>query len=226
MAVGTARILGVNLSKNFEPLILLSSSFRKFWRGWHITLTNWIRDYIYVPLTLKEKNVAAINLGPVYIFFFVGLWHGANWTYIIWGTLQGVFIVAERLLQPVRIFLEKSVGKVVIDAIGFILFFNAFTFANFFFRSASVSQALHTMKNIFVYPGTGLNPGLIPLEFYLLFSLLALAVVFEFSRRKHPPIDLINFRRGWVRWSTYLILGLAVWFLRIPEDIKFIYFDF
>ncbi|PSR08413.1 MAG: membrane-bound O-acyltransferase family protein, partial [Bacteroidetes bacterium] len=226
MALGTARILGVRLSKNFEPLTLLTSSFRTFWRGWHITLTTWIRDYIYVPLALNEKKLSTIALGPIYVFFVVGLWHGANWTYVIWGTLHGVYLAVERLLLPVSNFLAKKLGTIFIKLLGFILFFNAFTFANIFFRARSVAEAVFLMEQIFTVPGTNLNPGLHPFEFQLLWMVLGGSVLFEYSRRKWPAIDLLNFQQTWLRWTVYIVLGLMVWFLRIPEDVQFIYFEF
>jgi len=226
MAVGTARILGVRLSKNFEPLTLLTSSFRTFWRGWHITLTTWIRDYIYVPLSLNEKKLSTIALGPIYVFFVVGLWHGANWTYVIWGTLHGVYLAVERLLLPVSNFLAKKLGTIFIKLLGFLLFFNAFTFANIFFRARSVTEAVFLLEQIFTVPGTNLNPGLHPFEFQLLWMVLGGSVLFEYSRRKWPAIDLLNFQQTWLRWTIYIVLGLMVWFLRIPEDVQFIYFEF
>jgi alginate O-acetyltransferase complex protein AlgI len=226
MAVGTARILGVRLSKNFEPLTLLTSSFRTFWRGWHITLTTWIRDYIYVPLSLNEKKLSTIALGPIYVFFVVGLWHGANWTYVIWGTLHGVYLAVERLLLPVSNFLAKKLGTIFIKLLGFLLFFNAFTFANIFFRARSVTEAVFLLEQIFTVPGTNLNPGLHPFEFQLLWMVLGGSVLFEYSRRKWPAIDLLNFQQTWLRWTVYIVLGLMVWFLRIPEDVQFIYFEF
>ncbi len=226
MAMGTARILGIQLSKNFEPLVLLSTSFRKFWKGWHITLTTWIRDYVYKPLSWDEKNLGSIALGPIYIFFLVGLWHGANWTYIIWGTLHGIFLVFERMLNPFSNFLKNKLGAFLIQIIGFILFFNAFTFANIFFRSSSVTEAIFMLKQIFNLPGTNLNPGLLQLDFNILFVCLSLAIIFEYSRKKLPAIDLLNFRSPIIRWGIYILMGLSIWFLRLPTEYQFIYFEF
>ena len=226
MAVGTARILGVKLSKNFDPLILLSSSFRNFWRGWHITLTTWIRDYIYRPLALNEKQVANLAIGPFYIFFFVGLWHGANWTYIIWGSLHGIYMIIERRLGGVGEWLHERLGSTVQRLIGFVLFFNAFTLANIFFRSTDVQEAVVLLRGIF-RPSTGpLNPGLEPLEYYLMWSILAITLLFEWWRKPHSPMNTLQVQNTRLRWMIYLIMGLSIWFLRIPEDVKFIYFEF
>ena len=111
-------------------------------------------------------------MGPIFIFFVVGFWHGANWTFIIWGTLHGLFIVIERLLNPVSTYLKSKLGGIVTNIIGFILFFNAFTIANIFFRSASVPDALVLFKQIFTLPGTNLNPGLQQIDFKAYHTLL------------------------------------------------------
>lgn len=226
MAVGVARILGVRLSKNFEPLILLTSSFKKFWRGWHITLTRWIGDYVYRPLGWHEAKIGTFTIGPLFIFFMVGLWHGANWTYIIWGTLHGVFLIAERHLQGVSSAIGDHFGEKVRNVIGFIFFFNAFTVANIFFCSASLTQGWAFLRNIFVLPTTEWNPGMHPVEFVLLWIVLGASVLFEYFRRHLPTLALLHFRHAALRWLVYLVLGWSIWFLRIPEDLKFIYFEF
>ncbi|WP_020539509.1 MBOAT family O-acyltransferase [Lewinella cohaerens] len=226
MAVGTARILGIKLSKNFDPLILLSSSFRRFWQGWHITLTTWIRDYVYRPLALNEKQLANLAIGPFYIFFLVGLWHGANWTYIIWGSLHGLYMIAERQLGGISIKIGQHFGQIFQKALGFILFFNAFTLANIFFRSSSVQDAWVLLGEIFKTSSPSLNPGLKALDFQLLWIVLVCSVLFEYARRRVEPLELLNLKSSVGRWAIYLLMGLAIWFLRIPEDVKFIYFEF
>lgn len=226
MAVGTARVLGIRLSKNFEPLILLSSSFKKFWRGWHITLTRWIRDYAYRPFGLHETKIGSLTVGPLFIFFLIGLWHGANWTYIMWGTLHGVFIIAERQLTGVSEAVGHFFGQKVRAIIGFLFFFNAFTVANIFFCSTSLAQGWGFLCSVFLDPTTAWNPGIHSMEFNLLWIVLIVSVIFEYTRRHLPAIELLNFRSVTIRWLTYLVLGWAIWFLRIPEELEFIYFEF
>jgi alginate O-acetyltransferase complex protein AlgI len=226
MAVGTARILGIRLSKNFEPLVLISSSFRDFWRGWHITLTTWIRDYVYRPLALNEKQVASLAIGPFYVFFLVGLWHGANWTYIIWGSLHGIYMIIERRLGGVGDWLEKNLGTNLQKLISFIIFFNAFTLANIFFRSADVQEAILLLRGIFEPSSFYLNPGLQTLEFQLVWITLAGTLLFEWWRLKDSPMHTLRIKNSLIRWLVYLLMGLSIWFLRIPEDLQFIYFEF
>ncbi|MCI4650968.1 MAG: hypothetical protein MRY85_22300, partial [Phaeodactylibacter sp.] len=175
----------------------------------------------------NEKNLAHLSIGPLYIFFFVGLWHGANWTYIIWGVLHGIYMIIERALQPVSTFLDNALlGKRGIKFLGFLLFFNAFTLANIFFCSTSAEQAIMMIGKIFTAPTVSLNPGISSFKLQVMLTALAFAVVFEYSRKHLPTLELLNLKHTWLRWSLYLLMGLAVWFLRIPSDVQFIYFEF
>ncbi|MGH1434237.1 MAG: MBOAT family O-acyltransferase [Lewinella sp.] len=226
MAVGTARILGVRLSDNFKPLILLSSSAIKFWQGWHMTLTRWIGDYAYRLFGMHRAKIGHVMISPLFIFFLVGLWHGANWTYILWGVLNGIFLIVERELRGVNTVIKRFFGKKIRNGIGFFFFFNAFTFANIFFCSSSVSQGWHFLQSIVLLPTTAWNPGMHPIDFALLWIVLFFSVLFEYSHRHLPPLELLHLRHPALRWLLYLILGWAIWFLRIPEDLEFIYFEF
>ncbi len=226
MAVGTARILGIRLSKNFEPLILLSTSFRQFWQGWHITLTTWIRDYIYRPLAMNSRNTASLALSPLYIFVLVGLWHGADWSYVIWGGLNGIYMIVERKLRKVSKKIKTLLGHSFQQVLGFFLFFSASTFANIFFRSASMPDAWILLKQVFEPGEASLNPGLRPLDFHLLWLVLVATLLFEYLRRKEDALHLLRLKSPALRWGIYILMGLAIWFLRIPEDVKFIYFEF
>ena len=226
MAVGVARMLGIRLSKNFEPLILLSRSFRKFWRGWHMTLTQWIRDYVYRPFNLYDKQFGKLSIGPLLVFFLVGLWHGANWTYVIWGTLHGVFLIAERHLAVLSTGIGCLFGQMTQRFVGFLFFFNAFTVANIFFCSSSLREGVLFIGRIFQGPSSSLNPGIPPIEFNLMWIILLLTLLFEYQRRHLPIMEFLNLRQPALRWALYLLLGLAVWFLRIPQEVQFIYFEF
>ena len=227
MAVGTARILGIKLSKNFDPLILFSSSFTRFWRGWHITLTTWIRDYVYRPLALNEKQIANLAVGPFYIFFLVGLWHGANWTYIIWGSLHGVYMIIERRLVGVGEWVQGYLGKHFQKFLGFLLFFNAFTVANIFFRASTVQEGWQLLVSIFSSSSLQLNPGLDLLDYRLLWLVLLAALLFEYFRmQRAPQLHILRISSTYWRWLVYVAMGLAIWFLRIPEEVQFIYFEF
>ena len=111
IARGVARMMGVNLSTNFNRPYA-SKSIREFWTRWHITLSNWFRDYVYFPLGGNRKGFYRQNINVLIVFALSGLWHGANWTFIIWGGLHGLFRVIENLLQRMRsIFFPNNFSK-------------------------------------------------------------------------------------------------------------------
>ena len=98
IAIGSAQILGINLSDNFRrPYHARSVS--DFWKRWNITLMEWLRDYIYIPLGGSRKKISQASFNLLVVFFLSGLWHGANWTFVIWGVINGIYLLAERLLK-------------------------------------------------------------------------------------------------------------------------------
>lgn len=152
IAIGCAEIMGIKLMQNFDrPYI--SESIQEFWRRWHISLSSWFKDYIYFPLggsrCSKWKNMRNIMI----VFMVSGLWHGAAWTFVIWGTLHGLYQVIGKLLKPWR---EKALEALHIaqDSKLLHLFRKAFTFvlvcfAWIFFRANSTSDAMLLMKKLF-----------------------------------------------------------------------------
>ena len=96
MAIGMGRMFGFDFKENFEhPYI--ATSVRAFWRRWHISLSTWFRDYVYIPLGGNQTSNERIYLNLFIVFVLTGLWHGANWTFLIWGLFHGLFIVGERI---------------------------------------------------------------------------------------------------------------------------------
>ena len=191
-----------------------------------MTLTQWIRDYVYRPFNLYDKQFGKLSIGPLLVFFLVGLWHGANWTYVIWGTLHGVFLMAERHLAVLSTGIGRLFGQMTQRFVGFLFFFNAFTVANIFFCSSSLREGVLFIGRIFQGPSSSLNPGIPPIEFNLMWIILLLTLLFEYQRRHLPIMEFLNLRQPALRWALYLLLGLAVWFLRIPQEVQFIYFEF
>lgn len=226
MALGTARILGIRLSKNFDTLAMIKPSYRQFWRGWHITLTTWIRDYVYFPMNLHDKGPLARMFALMVLFFAIGLWHGANMTFIIWGVLMGVFFLIERMMEPVSNALGTALGKITAAIVGFLLYFTSKSFTLIFFRAESVGDAVYLIKRMFLESTTSFNPGIDPLQFQIMWGILIATFCFEWTRRKLPGVEMLNFRSAALRWLVYVLLGLSIWFLRFPGNLQFIYFDF
>lgn len=121
IARGTAQLLGFKLSKNFY-FPYFSGSFKKFWQRWHISLSTWFRDYVYIPLGGNRGSKARRNTNLILTFLLSGLWHGANFTFILWGFFHGLFLVLEKMLGSKRDSVLKSVLVFVIVAVLFTLF--------------------------------------------------------------------------------------------------------
>ena len=168
MAIGLARMVGFKFPENFQfPYI--SQSITEFWRRWHITLSKWMRDYLYIPLGGNRVSTARLYLNLWIVFLISGLWHGAQWTFVIWGAFHGLWLVVERL------FLEKQMAKwkkfpriaftYVIVLIGWV-----------FFRASSLPEALSYIGQMFSFSAGDI---FIPIDAYLL-CILLLATIFSF----------------------------------------------
>lgn len=142
MAIGLGRMFGFDFQENFN-LPYISTSIKEFWRRWHISLSSWFRDYLYIPLGGNRKGTAKTYRNLLTVFFLTGLWHGAGWTFIIWGLYHGLFQILERL------FLGKALAKVK-PFIGGIYAFTVVYFGWIFFRAETLTQAFSFIKNMFV----------------------------------------------------------------------------
>ena len=141
MAIGLGRMFGFHFLENFNyPYI--SKSIREFWRRWHISLSNWFKDYLYIPLGGSKKGKARTYINLIIVFLLCGLWHGASWTFILWGLWHGAFLVIERagwgsLLKKTPIILQHLYTMLIVT-IGWVLF-----------RSDSLSFTMSYIKAMF-----------------------------------------------------------------------------
>ena len=152
IAIGAARIMGVTLMENFDAPYL-STSIGDFWRRWHISLSSWFRDYVYIPLGGNRKGRTRTLINIFIVFLLSGLWHGASWTFVFWGALHGAVLVIENLLKPAWNKFEGKLG-IARDNFGFTivraLFVSMFVdFAWIFFRADTFSQAFGFIKRMF-----------------------------------------------------------------------------
>lgn len=171
MAIGLGKMLGFNFKENFEhPYI--STSIREFWRRWHISLSSWFKDYLYIPLGGNRKGKYRTYINLLIVFFLTGLWHGANWNFIIWGLFHGSFIVIERLnfvKLPSKLNFLSRIYTLLVVIVGWVLF-----------RSENLQYAIDFMKSMFSFSiGDTNNYPYIFLNNYVL-TILALGIVFSF----------------------------------------------
>lgn len=149
MAIGLARIFGFHFLENFN-YPYRAQSIQEFWRRWHISLSNWLRDYLYIPLGGSRVANWRIYLNLFIVFFVCGLWHGANWTFVVWGMIHGGFLIVERIglgrwLAAQTSFVRHGYTLIVVSL------------AWVFFRSADVTQALHHLQVMFGIGGSALS---------------------------------------------------------------------
>ncbi|MBI4648265.1 MAG: MBOAT family protein [Bacteroidia bacterium] len=152
IATGAAKILGYDLMKNFNHPYL-SRNVTEFWRRWHISLSTWLRDYLYYPLMLSCKNwgKAAMVFSIFVTFIFCGLWHGPRWTYIIFGVLQGIALIYELFTQNARKRLAKLLPSWLYIKSSIIITFCFTLFCFIFFRAENLNDSFVVIEKIFIY---------------------------------------------------------------------------
>ena len=228
IAIGAARVMGFDLMQNFN-LPYLARSISEFWQRWHISLSTWFRDYLYIPLGGNRVSVPRWAFNIVTVFLVSGLWHGANWTFIIWGALHGVYFLLEAAMAPLgrRVSDTFRVPARLAEAGKILLTFHLVLVAWVFFRAASLHDALLILGRMATDFTGRLYLGPSSVGTLLGVSLIGLLVVVQvlqargklslyFSPARVPVI---------IRWGGYLamLLGIA-FFGRSGND--FIYFQF
>lgn len=223
IARGLARLLGFEIVRNFN-YPYFSRDIAEFWRRWHISLSTWFRDYLYFPLggsrTTKAKAIRNIFI----IFLVSGFWHGANWTFVVWGGLNALYFLPLFILGQNRnnlsIAAENSYLPSVREVIQIATTFALTMFAWIFFRSATITDAFH-------YIGRMFSPKIfaIPTGYRQYLPLIFIFLLWEWMfRKKECGLDFGRFPKVW-RWSLYMLIICAI-FYTMGEEQQFIYFQF
>jgi len=228
IAIGTARLFGIDLLKNFA-FPYFSRDIAEFWRRWHISLSSWFKDYLYIPLG-GSKGGKWMKIRNTFIIFLVsGFWHGANWNFIVWGFLNALYIIPSILFNTNRYNLDiVARGKFLptikeFFAIG--ITFSLIVFAWIFFRAANVTHALNYISGIFsrsfftIPYGIGIKKSIV--------LLLFLFFIIEWIGREQQ-FAIANLGAKWhkpVRWAMYYAIILAIYNFAGAEQ-QFIYFQF
>ncbi len=226
IALGTSKLLGIDLLRNFN-FPYFSRDIAEFWRRWHISLSSWFRDYLYIPLGGSKGGIISKIRNTFIIFLVSGFWHGANWTFIIWGLLNAIYFLPLLLTNTNRNNIEiVAKGKwlpTFKEFVSILLTFSLTTLAWIFFRSETVEQAFIYIKNIFSFNFEG-GIQYLSIDRYSveLVFLLLLFLVFEwFSREKEHPF----FGKAKDFWAFLVILMIIV-FGVYSDASEFIYFQF
>lgn len=239
IAVGSARVLGYSLIKNFDTPYF-SKSVGEFWRRWHISLSTWFRDYLYIPLGGNRVTKQRKYINLMIVFLVSGLWHGANWTFILWGALHGIFqilgselkVLKEKIVKLFKIS-EESYSYKIFQV--FITFFLV-NFAWIFFRVNSLKDGKYFVKNMwkidlkFLFDGSLYKLGLDKADFKLSIFLIIILVVIEYLNKKDNIKIKLKNEPLITRWGIYYILIFVIIIFGFYggkyDASKFIYLQF
>lgn len=224
IAIGAAKVMGFTLMANFN-MPYISKSIAEFWKRWHISLSTWFRDYLYIPLGGNRVKVHRWYFNLFFVFLVSGLWHGANWTFVIWGALHGFYLIVEILLKPLmnKIFNAKnSVSNFIrFQIIARFFTFLAVLFAWIFFRAANVHEAFALIGKIIRWETQ--NPVYFPIQASeLLFSFLLIIILLTIEFSGFKLILKHNYQKAFYFFSLMFFIFL----FGIFSDSQFIYFQF
>lgn len=239
IAIGLGRTMGFDLMKNFDSPYI-SKSLTEFWRRWHISLSTWFRDYLYIPLGGNKKGKIRTYANIFIVFVVSGLWHGAAMTFLIWGAIHGIILMIEKGTFTIRKKLFNKLGLQKSNLsnhffFGFIIF-TIVCFAWVFFRANSLSDSFQIINGFFngVNLGDVFNEntyliGFKPNEFKIITIAILLLFMFEYLHRTYNVIKFLNNQATLFRWLFYLCIVLTIIVFGIYGDRniqEFIYFQF
>ena len=235
MAVGASRMLGISLPINFDSPYK-AVSIRDFWKRWHISLTKFFTKYIYIPLGGARRGLCRTCINTMIIFLISGIWHGANWTFILWGILNGIFSVIERVIEPVV--------KKLIEPVRWIITFLTVNVLWLLFSAGSVGQWIDMLKKILCFQNTTVNEELLKIfaipetgiisdvfhldvvssnirGFWMLIFMVVSFGICLFPENNYRNLKKINV------WYMVLAAIAIVWgILCLSTESVFVYFDF
>lgn len=230
IAIGTSRLFGFNLMQNFA-FPYFSRDIAEFWRRWHISLSTWFRDYLYIPLGGSRGGTWMKVRNTFIIFVVSGFWHGANWTFLIWGFLNAVYflplLLTKRNRHNLGVVAEGRILPSLREVLQMGLTFFLTVVAWVFFRAESLGHAIDYLQGMFRHPGSYLLLSNY-FDYQYILNLIVLFMMVEWLGRKgqYAIEGLDSFLKNRVlRWGIYLIIAITV-FLYSGEKQEFIYFQF
>ncbi len=237
IAIGIAKLFGLNLMKNFN-YPYFSRNISEFWKRWHISLTTWFRDYVFLPITYSvsrkirsdkvmfiDSNIIIYLIGMLITWLLTGLWHGTNYTFIMWGLIHGIFLWIYQIQRKPRKKILRKLGisshGYIISTVERILTIMIILFAWIFFRSPNLKSALYNINSIL----TKFNTGIIEYNIPLLI-LLFLFIIFEWKFKTANFSEWVAQKHPFKRRLIYFLLFLVYFSFARFEDQNFIYFQF
>lgn len=230
IARGAAKLFGIDLMENFKSPYF-SASIKEFWSRWHISLSTWFRDYVYIPLGGNRVSKVRHYINLMITFIVSGLWHGANWTFIIWGTIHGFAQIIENIFTRGKNYQPRGLEW----AFKVLLTFTFCMFAWVFFRAQSFSEAVYVFSNMFSGIGSLINYlhdgfsdiGMGKLRLVAFCITFFVMLMFDyFSRERDVITNITSLKSSFVRYTFYFALVNLIIFFRSISNTEFVYFQF
>lgn len=236
MAIGAARVMGFKLMTNFNNPYQ-SKTISEFWKRWHVSLSTWFKDYLYITLGGNRVSIPRWYLNLFIVFLVSGLWHGANWTFVLWGALHGFYLVFGLLTKQIRDKFNKTLRLDRVPLLPTLTTFCLVAFAWIFFRANTVDSAFYIIQHIFtglpdvfqriakhqpVYQYLGLSPSFLTVA---ICSIVLLETV-HYLKRKRNFTEIFLKKPIYIRWAVYYVVVLTIIFFGVFENRQFIYFQF
>ena len=219
IAIGISELLGFRLAANFDRPYF-SSSMKDFWRRWHISLSTWFRDYLYIPLGGNRCSAFRQSLNVMTVFAVCGLWHGASLTFLVWGVLHGLYQVVGKLTKHFReLFCQKlkiDAGSAPFRAAKIIFTFLLVTFAWIFFRADTLENAFIMIRNMFLFDpaafqsGSIFQLGLSGAEFPAALIGILIVWLVDCLQKKTDPRELVLKKGTAFRWTFYITAAMVI----------------
>ena len=234
IAVGSAKLMGFNLINNFNKPYF-ATSINDFWRRWHISLSTWFRDYVYIPLGGNRKNRLKTYINILITFTISGLWHGANWTFVVWGAFHGIMLIINKLINDIKYnfkFISIECPYLLKVTITFIVT----CFAWIFFRANSLNDAIFIINNMFIDTEDYFNllilstkfrgMGLIISDLFTVIIFIIILLIIDFFQLNNKLMKKFE-NSILMKWSFYyfILFSIIMWGIQNSDD-NFIYFQF
>lgn len=231
IAIGSARLFGIKLSPNFHNRIYFAGSRTEFWRGWHLTLTNWFRDYLYFPLIAKSRTQFRLLAGIVVVYFLTGLWHGAAWGFIIWGVFNGMWFLLERNTLKFR---KQFFTKIGIWKYDWLIYFLGAVFvlatqilSAMWFRAENFEKGVAILVNTFKsFDLREINAFPNSYDLWILLFVFLIMDAINIYLKKEDFGKKIGQLPVLVRWGLYLLLIQLIFLFGFFDNQEFYYFQF
>lgn len=228
IALGAAQVMGFRLMENFDRPYM-ARSISEFWRRWHISLTSWFRDYVYIPLGGNRVAKPRWYVNILVTFLVSGLWHGANWTFIMWGALNGMYLLLSLWTAPLREAIVRATrlheSPRIHHALQVGATFLLICFAWVFFRANSMDDAVYIISHLFDgFVGLS-RRGRFAFDGFILFFILFVEYIHHLHRTSGAG-NLFSGRPVLVRWSLYYLMVTTIVIFGSYSEQRFIYFQF